>query len=303
MRPGPDHHAPAADTPRSPRMAVVGLGTMGRAIARTLSSHGFDVRGFDPVGVDAGEDFRASASMHECVHDADIVFEAVPEALDVKEAVLREISRSNVGIIASNTSTFMPRVLAEFVDRPDRLLVAHFFNPADVVPLVELVPHDRTSSDATTTVAQVLRAAGKKVVLLEKERIGFVANRLQAAILRESLHLIDDGVVSAEDLDEVVRNSLAPRWSIAGPIGVADLGGLDVFTAVCAQIFPDLSGVRHPSPSIISRVEAGRLGAKTGEGFYRHTEAGTADALERMARLFAMLGTDEGADPIHQSGV
>lgn len=298
----PERPALRIVTPSSPRIAVVGLGTMGRAIARTLSTHGFDVRGYDPSGARADAGAVTCTTFQDCVEEADLVFEAVPEDLAVKEAVLRKISGSTVGIIASNTSTFMPRVLAEFVDRPERLLVAHFFNPADVVPLVELVPHRGTAADATDAVARVLRAAGKKVVRLDKEQIGFVANRLQAAILRESLHLIDEGVVSAADLDEVVRSSLAPRWSIAGPIGVADLGGLDVFAAVCAQIFPDLADDTQPSSSIRSHVDAGRLGAKSGEGFYRHTQAGTTAVLDRMTRLFADLDIDHGVGPIQQSG-
>ena len=286
------------------RVAVIGLGTMGIAIARLFQDHGLDVHAFDTrasgaesLPASAGTNLRVCPSIRECVENADFVFEAVSEDLAVKESVLREVSRWATAIIASNTSTFMPSVLAAFVDRPERLLVAHFFNPADVVPLVEVVPHAGTSIEAREAVERLLRDAGKKVVLLEKECVGFVANRLQAAVLRESLSLIEEGVLSPEDLDEVVKSALAPRWAIAGPIGVADLGGLDVFAAVCAQIFPDLSAAKEPSRLLTSLVGAGRIGAKTGSGFYSHTDQSTQESLERIARLFSVLTHDDPPTP------
>ncbi|MEV4669003.1 3-hydroxyacyl-CoA dehydrogenase family protein [Microbacterium sp. LWO12-1.2] len=291
-------------------VAVIGLGTMGIALARLFHDHGLDVRVFDTRVSEAaslpaslGTNLRVCASIRECVENAGFVFEAVSEDPAVKESVLREVSRWTTGIIASNTSTFMPRVLAAFVDRPENLLIAHFFNPADVVPLVEVVPHEGTSIEARRAVEQMLRDAGKKVVLLEKERVGFVANRLQAAVLRESLSLIEQGVVSAEDIDEVVRSALAPRWAVAGPIGVADLGGLDVFAAVCTQIFPDLSVADEPSHLLTSLVGAGRVGAKTGSGFYPHTDQGTRASVERIARLFSSLEPDGPTTPEHPGGI
>jgi 3-hydroxybutyryl-CoA dehydrogenase len=284
------------------RVAVIGLGTMGIGIARLFGAQGLDVRVFDPrpsaaeaLISDPGLNLKICETLRECVVNADFVFEAVSEDLAIKESVLREVSRWTEGIVASNTSTFMPHLLASFVERPENLLVAHFFNPADIVPLVEVVPHEHTSIETRLAVQQVLRDAGKKVVLLEKERVGFVANRLQAAVLRESLSLIEQGVVSPEDLDEVVRSSLAPRWAVAGPIGIADLGGLDVFVAVCTQIFPDLATDHEPSDLLTSMVEAGRTGVKVGQGFYPHTDQTAEESVARIARLFSFLESDDNA--------
>lgn len=277
--------------------AVIGLGTMGSGIARLLLAHGATVRGFDAhanAGALGADDRLAglelAESLSDAVRGADVVFEAVFEDIDVKEAVLGEIGRSTDSVIASNTSTFVPTRLARFVREPGRLLVAHFFNPSDVIPLVEVVPHAGTSRDLPDQMAELLRAVGKRPVVLRRERPGFVANRLQAAILRESLALVEEGVVTPDGIDEVVRSALAPRWSVAGPIGVADLGGLDVFLAVCSEIFPTLADASAPSSLLVDAVEAGRLGAKTGRGFYPHTPESVQRAADAMAHLFASAG-------------
>lgn len=275
--------------------AVVGLGTMGRGIARLLRANGLEVVAVDREPLTPAtaaswglDEVRLASSIAECVDGADIVFEAVFEDLDVKEEVLREISTATDAVIASNTSTFVPSVLAEFCVSPERLLVAHFFNPSDVVPLVEVVPHARSDEAITRGVAALLERMGKVAVVVRAERIGFVANRLQAAILREALSLVEEGVVSASGLDDVVRSGLAPRWAVAGPIGVADLGGLDIFATVCAEIFPTLNNAVVAPDILVEHVEAGELGAKSGRGFYRHDTNATRRAASAMAWMFSL---------------
>lgn len=279
------------------RAAVIGLGTMGLSIARLLRANHVTVAVYDERAFSASviesegvSGVEPSISIAECVVDADIVFEAVFEDLDVKARVLREISESTRAVIASNTSTFPPSTLAQAVQRPERFLVAHFFNPADVIPLVEVVPCRQTERYVVADLCATLIEWGKHPVTLAKERVGFVANRLQAAILRESLSLVEDGVVTAEELDDVVINALAPRWSAFGPLGVADLGGLDVFSAVCAQIFPTLSNATTPSEVLLDRISTGELGAKSGVGFYKHTAASTRAAAHTMSDMFTNHG-------------
>lgn len=275
--------------------AVVGLGTMGRGIARLLISGGVRVTGFDreaprpdELGSWGLSGMRLVRSLKECVEGADIVFEAVFEDLDVKEGILRSLSAATEAVIASNTSTFVPSVLSPFVTSPDRLLVAHFFNPSDVVPLVEVVPHPGTDPAVTRGVAAMLAALGKSPVVLEAECTGFVANRLQAAILRESLALIEEGVVGPAGIDAVVKSGLAPRWAVAGPMGVADLGGLDIFATVCAEIFPTLSNSMVPNELLMRLVEAGHLGAKSGSGFYHHDSGTARRAAGAMSWMFSL---------------
>lgn len=276
------------------RAAVIGLGTMGRGIVHILTDQGVRVQVHDPqmpepewfeqVGLDPDHHHPTAA---EAVADADLIFEVVYEDLAVKEAVLREISAASTGIIASNTSTFQPGTLAEFVTDPSRLIVIHFFNAPQIVPLVEIVPHPGTHAEVTDASVVVMERLGKKVVLLGEQITGFVANRLQAAILRECFALVEAGIASPEQIDEVVISALAPRWSVVGPLGVADLGGLDIFQAVCTQIFPSLNNASTPPAVLTDKVARGELGAKTGTGFYEHSAASTQSSREQIAALLA----------------
>ena len=280
--------------------AVIGLGTMGRGITKLLAAHGISTRGFDSQLTDVArqslveaEGVQLSDSLDDALDGADIVFEAVSEDLVVKEPLLRAISASTTAVIATNTSTFVPSVLADFTTSPERFLAIHFFNPADVVPLVEIIPHPTTAQPVVERMTQLMRELSMRPVVLHKERQGFVANRLQAAILRESLALVEEGVVTPEALDDVIKSGLAPRWAVAGVIGVADLGGLDIFTAVCTQLFPELNSAKTPVSLLTDLPAAGRLGAKSGSGFYKHTTTSSQSAAAKMARLFAVLAHEE----------
>lgn len=276
---------------------------MGLSITRMLAANDVPVSVFDTRAVDtelAVDTRRApltiAPTIASCVADADIVFEATTEDLQVKHAVLSEISHSSNAIIASNTSTFVPSALAQAVHHPDRFLVAHFFNPADIVPLVEVVPGPFTANAAVSDVVYALRTWGKHPVRLSRECTGFVANRLQAAILRESLSLIAEGVVTPQEIDEVVTSSIGPRWAALGPIRVADLGGLDVWKAVCDQIFPTLSNTSFSNSVLTDRAAAGHLGDKSGIGFYPHTRETTQAAMASIGRVFASLAITAEAE-------
>lgn len=280
--------------------AVIGLGTMGRGIAQLLTEHGISTRGFDTRLTETARSsfvddvgIELSTSLEGAVAGADLIFEAVPEDLAVKGPVLRTISSSTTAVIATNTSTFLPSVLADFAASPEHFLAIHFFNPANVVPLVEIVPHPTTSPMVVKRMTQLMRILGKRPVVLSQERQGFVANRLQAAILREAFALVAEGVVTPEALDEVIKSGLAPRWAVAGVIGVADLGGLDIFTAVCRQLFPELSRTTTPESLLTELSAAGHLGAKSGSGFYNHTSTSTQSAVAQMTRLFEILAHEE----------
>ena len=140
----------------------------------------------------------------------------------------------------------------------------------------------------TAQIVDLLSSMGRHPVLLQKECPGFVANRLQAAILREALALVDAGIASPSAIDDIVVSGLAPRWAAAGPIGVADLGGLDIWEKVCAGLFPTLSNSPEPSRQLTDLVRSGRLGAKTGHGFYPHDAETDARMFHTMERIFAL---------------
>ncbi|BCW62911.1 3-hydroxyacyl-CoA dehydrogenase family protein [Arthrobacter sp. StoSoilB22] len=269
-------------------IAVIGAGTMGLAIARLFASTGRSVRVYDARIADLPEfpGIEACSDLPSCLAGADIIFEAISEQLSAKQALLRQIQELVGPVpVASNTSTFRPGQLAEGLVHPEAILVAHFFHPADIVPLVELVPHATTASSALTLTRSLIAEAGKVVVSLNREVDGFIANRLQAALIREAVWLLRQGIASAEEIDAAVVHGIGPRWALAGPFEVMDRGGLNIWQAVTERLFPLLSVEASAPKEILVHVERGELGAKSGQGFYAYD----AHSASPMSRLGAVL--------------
>ena len=253
------------------RVAVIGAGLMGHGIALELAAHGYDVRLHDQdaarlekaraaigeglarlaeVGRIPAEDLAAapgriamSADLAEAVAGVDLVIEAVSEDLAVKQALFRELDALAPphAILASNTSTFMPSLLAAATNRPRQVIVAHYFNPPHLLPLVELVRGGQTSDETVETMRDLYRGMGKAPAVVQKEAPGFVGNRLQAAIFREALAIVVEGIASQEDVDTIVKTGFGRRLCVAGPFEIADAAGLDVKLAVCEQLFPEIA--------------------------------------------------------------
>ena len=300
------------------RIAVVGAGLMGHGIAQEFALAGYQVRLHDLsddrlekalksiranlqklVSLELLEHARiepaiasisASTDLDRAVSGTELVIEAIVEDLAAKHTLLRLLNKfcSAETIIASNTSSFMPSRLAEVASRPDRLLVAHYFNPPYLIPLVEIVPGPDTSSETVMTVVGLLQQVGKKPVVLRKEAIGFVGNRLQFAMFREALAIVAAGIADPEAVDQVVRFGFGRRLAAAGPFEVFDLAGLDTILAVATQIFPELD-VSNPSgqtvPALLSRkVAQGDLGVKSGRGFHEWTTHKADELRNRLTR-------------------
>jgi 3-hydroxyacyl-CoA dehydrogenase len=300
------------------RISVVGAGLMGHGIAQEFALAGYPVRLHDrndellqialgdirsnlarlavpleltPQKIDAALGRIApSPDLATVVQDADLVVEAIYEDLDAKHQLLRALERlcRPETILASNTSSFMPSRLAEALATPERLLVAHYFNPPYLIPLVEIVPSPRTSKEAVTTVVQLLERIGKKPVLLHRESTGFVANRLQLALYREALAIVEQGIAEPAAVDQVVRFGFGRRLAAAGPIEVFDLAGLDTILAVAGQILPSIaetSSAGQVIPESLRRnVAEGRLGVKAGKGFHDWTPERAEDLRRRLTR-------------------
>ncbi len=197
-------------------------------------------------------------------------------------------------ILASNTSALMPSALASPTRHPERVIVVHYFNPAHLIPVVEVVLGPHTSEETLSRATAMLRQAGKTPAVLRKEVPGFIANRLQAALLREALQLVEDGVTSLEDLDAVVSMGFGRRLAAFGPFAVVDLNGLDVWQAIMANLSPILSSASEPSPLLAERAGRGELGLKSGQGFYSWSpEAGRGALARRDAELLRHLAKDQ----------
>lgn len=273
------------------RVAIIGAGTMGAGIARVFAPQ-CEVRIFDPVRApdDLSPGVLTTTSLRDAVASATLVIESVTEDLAIKRAVFAELEAlENTGIWASNSSTFAPSEIASDLHDPSRVINVHFFNPADVVPLVEVVPAASTDAVVIEQVTGLLRSVGKVPVLLKREVDGFVANRLQAALVREALALVESGVVSVEELDLVVTAGLGPRWAASGPLMTMDLGGLDVWNVLADRLFPQLDASTEASPTLRALVAEGALGAKTGRGFYAHSDESTRMRRAAIRDAFALL--------------
>lgn len=279
-------------------ICAVGAGAMGSFTALCFAMGGYTVRMYDltDAAVEAGlknidgalatyveRGFLKSSDLPvikgrittttvlaDAAKDADLVIESIVENLAIKQKVFGELDTLCPAhtIFATNTSGLSPTAIAEAVQRKDKFVVTHFWNPPHLLPLVEVVPGKHTSQETVDTACDLMTRIGKKAVPLKRESLGFVGNRLQLALLREALYIVEEGIATPEDVDAVVEYSLGRRLAVTGPIKSADLGGLDVFKNIFSYLGADLCNATGIPAMLSKAVEAGNLGAKTGQGMY-----------------------------------
>lgn len=213
---------------------------------------------------------RLTDELEEAVRDADFVIEAVFEDLDLKAAVFTQLDRQapSDAVLASNSSTMPISKIAGVTNRPDRCVNMHFFFPVLVMDLVEVVRGPQTSDDTVERSLAMAREMGRTPVLINKEIDGFIVNRILHAATQEAYRLLDDGVASFEDIDIAVEKGL--NWPL-GPFRLGDFSGLDVTYNARQHMYKTTGDERYrPSPQLEAKVKAGKLGRKTGEGWYRY---------------------------------
>jgi 3-hydroxybutyryl-CoA dehydrogenase len=281
---------------------MLGAGVMGRNITRVLARGGAEVRMFSrssetlrsaqaALQADAGGRVAYVTALADAVAGADVVLESVPESLPLKLALLRDIERvaPEGAVIATNTSSLPLDRLAGALRRPERFLGWHWFNPAHLIPLVEVVPAPATEPDIVHWSMATLQDLGKRPLALSRPIDGFLANRLQYALIREALALVQDGAATPGQIDAVITDCLGPRWAVIGPMRSSDLAGLRTAAAVAGELFPKLSNADRPPPALTALLEQGRLGVASGAGFYEYQEQ-EGVAAERDRLLAAVLG-------------
>ncbi len=302
------------------RIAVIGAGLMGHGIALEFAAHGYDValqdrdqsaleraRGaiaeglarlveIERITMDdalaAPARIRPGTDLHAAVADADLVIEAVSEDLDLKRALFRDLDdwAPPHTILASNSSSFMPSLLAAAATaRPDRVLVAHYFNPPHLLPLVELVRGEQTSDATIETMRALYQGIGKRPAIVQKEAPGFVGNRLQMALLREALAIVDAGIATPEDVDTIIKNGFGRRLAVSGVFEVFEAAGWDLTLSVADQIFPAIDRSVAPPQSLREKVARGELGLKSGQGFYEWTPEEAAALRRRISQGLAAI--------------
>ena len=220
---------------------------------------------------------------------AAMVIEAIPEVLAAKHALYAQLENilAPDAVIASNTSGFPPDALSEQLAHPARFLVAHFWNPPHLIPLVEVVPGTRTAQEAVERSVRLLAGIGAEPVVLKAAIPGFIGNRLQFAVLREALHIVRSGAATPETVDAVMKACLGRRYSIMGPFESADLGGLHTLMGIGANLMPELAKDEDVLDLMRAHVDKGELGASTGQGFYTWDEERFADLKARRLRQLA----------------
>ena len=228
---------------------------------------------------------RMSTDLADVVSNADLVIESIYEDIDAKTHLFAQLDElcPDGTILASNTSSFLPSRLAVATTRPDKVINAHFLNPPFFVPLVEVVPTAETSEETTSVVMKLLTSLGKQPILVEREVPGFVASRLQMALLREALWLVENEVASAEDVDKAISAGLGRRWATAGVLQVLEVAGWDLISRVAADVFPHLSNADDPA-LLLEMVERGEIGVKVGKGFYDWTPEKAEELRRRIAK-------------------
>jgi 3-hydroxybutyryl-CoA dehydrogenase len=278
------------------KVAVIGAGRMGTGIAYALAAAGLRVELFDPVeaareaaparieAIAAQLERPASVEVRDSLEaaaaGADFVIEAGPENLEVKREIFARLVRCAPvwAVLATNTSALPIAAVAAGLATDGRILGTHFWNPPQLVPLVEVIEAERTDDAAVERTIALLRAAEMRPVHVKADIPGFIGNRLQHAMKREAIALVAAGHCTAEALDEVVRHGFGARLAAIGPLEQADLGGLELTLAIHETLMPDLDRTAVPHPLLVEKVRRGETGVAVGKGF-REWREGEAEAV------------------------
>jgi 3-hydroxybutyryl-CoA dehydrogenase/5-formyl-3-hydroxy-2-methylpyridine 4-carboxylate dehydrogenase len=214
-----------------------------------------------------------SSDQAEALDGTQIVAEAIPEQADLKRKVFAEIEGqiSAETIIASNTSGIPVTTLAEGLQHPERVIGWHWSNPPHLIPMNEVIPGEQTAPAVTSSIEELTRRIGYHPVTLKKEVPGFVENRVLYAIMRECLALVDEGVIDVEGLDLCVKWGIGYKLAVVPPIQLLDMAGLDIYTSVASYLNQSLSSRSDVSSTATDLKNSGRLGIKTGGGFFDYT--------------------------------
>ena len=293
---------------------IVGSGTMGEGIAQTFAQHGFSVRLVDcsedqltralaqiPQNLAQFVEFGlidesveqvmarieglVTTDMARAVEGCDYMVETIRENLDDKRALLSSVQAVAPDlVIGSNTGSMTVDSLAEGMPKPENVIGIHYFNPAHIIPLVEVHRGPQTSDAAYELTLRLMQESGKKTALVRKELPGFIVNRVMGAMTREIHYLLDEGVCTPEDLNTAIKSSTGFRFACLGPMEVDDMIGLDICATVSGRVFPGLSNATGPSKLILEKVERGELGIKTGKGWLDYEGRSRAEVLEEKNR-------------------
>ncbi len=306
------------------KVAVIGTGTMGPGIAQVFAQHEIAVQIFDidPEQLQKAREtlganlslveqagmlsdtgaakiqnrIQDAASLADAVLDADLVLEVIPEVMDLKTKLLGELDEicGPDTILASNTSGLSITKMAQATRRPEKVVGMHWWNPPIIIPVIEIVKGESTGEDVLQTMDNLIRKIDKVPVLVKKDVPGFLGNRLQYALMREAIALLNEGVASAEDIDTMIKSGIGFKFPIMGPLETIDMAGLDIYYRVSQYLNKDLDKSEGAAPIVAKMVEQGDLGLKSGKGFYDYSnqdiKALMGGRIQKLLLLLKELG-------------
>ena len=296
-------------------ISVLGAGLMGHGIAQVFALAGHEVAIYDPVAAsldqvrtrivanlrDLGDEetaverVRPCTDLAEAVRDADFVVEAAPENLEIKRKLFAETEdyvRQDT-ILASNTSVIPITAIMQDLRERGRALGTHWWNPPYLVPLVEVIGTQWTKPSAIDFTMRLHAAAGKKPAHVKKDVAGFIGNRLQHALWREAVALVEQGICDAETVDTVIKAAFGRRLAVLGPLENADLVGTDLTLAIHETVLPAIDSRPAPSPYLERLVAEGKLGFKSGEGFRKWTPEAQAALRAKVVQHLKKARADD----------
>jgi 3-hydroxybutyryl-CoA dehydrogenase len=309
------------------KTAVIGAGVMGHAIAQVFAHHGRSVMLYDineKLLTAAMEKIRSNLTLYvemglekeafvesvlsrittttdlaAAVSRAEFVTEAVLEDVDLKKQLFGEIERatSDNVIMASNTSTLPLTEIGKALKKRERLIITHWFNPPHLVPVVEVIKGEWTTEETFRATVRFLKEMGKEPVHVLKQLPGFLVNRIQTAMFREVMALLEEGVASAEDIDRAVRWSFGLRLAVMGPLAVVDLAGVHLWYKGAQSLYPLLDASKEPQRLWAEMVEKGFLGERTGKGFFEYEPGSVPEIIRardrKLLKLLSILYHDK----------
>jgi 3-hydroxybutyryl-CoA dehydrogenase len=296
-------------------IGIAGAGTMGATIAQIFAQEGYKVvlydvddrsiaRGKDIIllnqltmvkeGLISKEVEQISLNNITFTLDinelakADLIIEAIVEKIEIKQRFWEKVSNlaKEDAILATNTSGLSITEVGEYVKNKGRFIGMHWWNPPHLIPLIEIIKGNESNDETAQVLIDISNKLNKKPILVRKDVLGFVGNRLQYALLREALHIIEEEIATAEDVDDAMKYGLGLRYSGLGPIETVDLGGVDIFNNVGSYLFGALCNDKDVPKKLRELYEHNNLGIKTGKGFFDYSNGRLEEILKRRDTHF-----------------